>query len=594
VMWQNDTPASANTHISSREFLATHLSCATVMPPSSARIAAAITLLVVPSFSLAQGVPDNTARELRRQEERVNAIRQQQERSVDVRRPAAPAADPSRLPDGEKPCFTVDRLVLAGDEQGEFGWLPAAAAGTAGDDPPQGRCLGRQGVGLVLKRLQNALVARGYITSRVTLPQQDLRRGELTIALTPGRIQGIRHAADSQQEVCLRAAVPAAPGELLNLRDVEQGLENLRNVPTADADIQIVPGDQPGQSDLVIAYRQAFPLRATLTADDGGTKATGKYQGSATVAWDNPAGLSDLLYATLNHDLVGKGDRGTYGGLVHYSVPFGYWNGGITYDRGKYHQTIAGAFQNYVYSGRNSNIEMKLSRLVRRDATSKTAVAAGAFRRTANNYIDDTEVEVQQRHTGGWLATLNHRHFFGTAMLDATLGYKRGTGAFGAQAAPEEPFGEGTSRFRIITVDLSYALPFTAADMPFRYQINLRGQKDETRLAAPERFVIGGRNSVRGFDGETILSAENGWLIRNDVSTPIGQGVEAYAGLDYGEVGGPTADLLIGKRLAGFVLGVRGGWKNVRYEVFAGTPVHKPDGFVTAGATGGFSFSATF
>lgn len=558
------------------------------------RTVLALLVLIIPNFCVAQADTEAAVREQYRLDERINAIRRQQERAVDVRRPAAPAAEVARLPDGEQPCFTVERLVLAGDEQGEFSWLLAEVAGPGRDDMPQGRCLGKQGISLIIRRLQNALIADGYITTRISLPQQDLRGGELLLTVIPGRVHAVRHAPDSQQAIFLHSIIPVAEGDLLNLRDIEQGLENMRALPTADADIRIAPAEQPGYSDLVISHHQAFPLRATGTVDDGGTKATGKYQGSLTVAFDNPGHLGDLLYATLNHDLVGKGDRGTHGGLIHYSVPFGYWNAGITYDRSKYHQTIAGAFQDYVYSGRSSNTELKLARLMHRDGTSKTTVAAGAFRRTANNYIDDTEVDVQQRHTGGWLATVNHRHFFGAASLDATLGYKRGTGAFDAQTAPEEPFGEGTSRFRIITVDLSYALPFTAADMPFRYQINLRGQKDETRLAAPERFVIGGRNSVRGFDGETILSAENGWLLRNDLSTPVGEGVEAYAGLDYGEVGGPTADLLIGKRLAGFVLGVRGGWKNVRYEVFAGTPAYKPDGFETAGATGGFSLSASF
>jgi hemolysin activation/secretion protein len=291
--------------------------------------------------------------------------------------------------------------------------------------------------------------------------------------------------------------IPSAPGDLLNLRDIEQGLENLRGLPTADADIKIVPGERPGESDLVIAHHQAFPLRGTLTADDSGTKATGKYQGGVTIAFDNAAHLSDLLYLTLNHDISGKGGRGTDGGIFHYSVPFGYWNASMTLDSGSNHQTVVGASQNYTYSGRTANAELKLGRLVYRDGNNKTSLSASAFRRTASNFIDDTEVEVQRRRTAGWQASINHRYTQGGDMVDATLGYKRGTGAFNALAAPEELFDEGTSRFQIATLDMTYATPFTVTEMAWRYQINLRGQKAKTRLAAPERFSIGGRQTVR-------------------------------------------------------------------------------------------------
>ena len=56
--------------------------------------------------------------------------------------------------------------------------------------------------------------------------------------------------------------------------------------PTAEADIQIVPADEPGESDLLIAWQQAFPFRLTLAANDGGSKSTGKHLGSVTVSGD--------------------------------------------------------------------------------------------------------------------------------------------------------------------------------------------------------------------------------------------------------------------------------------------------------------------
>ena len=123
-------------------------------------------------------------------------------------------------------------------------------------DAPEGRCLGAQGVNIVLARAQNHLIARGYITSRVLAPEQDLKQGELTLSVIPGYLADLRlaapestaeqahpqtaaAAATSATELPLRVrtALPSKPGDLLNLRDIEQALENMKRVPSADADI---------------------------------------------------------------------------------------------------------------------------------------------------------------------------------------------------------------------------------------------------------------------------------------------------------------------------------------------------------------------
>ena len=93
----------------------------------------------------------------------------------------------------------------------------------------------------------------------------------------------------------LTTAIPARVGALLNLRDIEQGLENLKRAPTAEADIQIepstAPNARPGDSDLVVKYVQAKKWRVTLSLDDSGTQATGRYQAGATVSVDSRAVL---------------------------------------------------------------------------------------------------------------------------------------------------------------------------------------------------------------------------------------------------------------------------------------------------------------
>jgi len=451
------------------------------------------------------------------------------------------------------------------------------------------------------------VIARGFVTTRVLAEPQDLSGGALTLTVIPGRISAIRFAEGSDGRGNSWTALPATSGDLLNLRDIEQALENFKRVPTAEADIQIEPAAgpaaPPGQSDLVISYRQPFPFRLSVSADDSGAKATGKYQGGLTLSYDNWWTLNDLFYVALNRNIGGgvgggvgaDGERGTFGNTVHYSVPLGYWLLGATGSNSTYRQSVAGASQTYVYKGSSSNLELKVSRLVYRDAARKTTLAVRAFQRTSNNFIDDTEVEVQRRRVGGFEASVSHRESLGAGTLDANLAYKRGTGAFGALPAPEEAFDEGTSRLRITTADLSFNTPFEAFDQRLRYTGLLRAQFNHTQLTPQDRFAIGGRYTVRGFDGESSLSAERGWLLRNELCAVLGgSGQEVYVGLDYGRVGGRSSEVLIGKSLAGAVLGLRGGHKALQYDAFLGKPVSKPAGFKTASITAGFSLNYSF
>jgi hemolysin activation/secretion protein len=580
-----------------------------VKPHGGARkICVGMAVAVLAGHVWAQPAPLSSAeQEQRRAQERERLLRSSQEKAPDVRLPPAPEAEAARLPAAESPCFPIHELKLraaAGEQAAlaaQFAWALDAVAGPDADDAPLGRCLGAQGVAIVIKRLQNAVIARGYVTTRLLAEPQDLKTGVLTLTVIPGRIRAIRFSEGSDARGNARTAVPAGPGDILNLRDVEQALENFKRVPTAEADIQIEEakgeGIQPGQSDLVISYKQALPFRASFFADDSGSKATGKYQGGVTLSYDNWFTLNDLFYVSLNKDLGGgeAGSRGTRGSTVHYSVPLGYWTLGATVSDSSYFQSVAGASQDYVYRGTSSNAEVKLSRLVYRDANRKTTLGLKAFQRRSNNFIDDTEVEVQRRVVGGWELAAGHKEFIGQATLEGNLAYKRGTGAFGSLPAPEEAFGEGSSRFAVVSADASLNVPFKIAQQGMRYNVTWRLQHDRTPLTPQDRFAIGGRYTVRGFDGESSLSAERGWLLRNELSTQLGAtGQEIYIGLDHGEVGGPSSEFLVGKRLTGAVIGVRGSFNKLQYDFFIGAPVKKPEFFRTASSTVGVSLSASF
>ncbi len=547
-------------------------------------IISAVSSLPVP-FSALAAEPDD---QFIIQQQRQRAIEQQLTPPVPDVRLSEPSSGYGRIDfPTETPCFAIQRVEISGKDALPR-WLPLQHIASQAE----GRCLGGKGINLLMSTLQNRIVDHGWITTRVLAPSQDLKSGTLKLALVPGNIRHVKLTDDSDDYIQLYSAFPAHEGKLLDLRDIEQGLENLQRLPTVEANMEIVPGEKPGESDVVITRKQSKMWRLGLSLDDSGTETTGRYQGGATLSLDNPFSLSDLLYVSASHDLDNKGGKGSKNYTGHYSVPFGYWMLGITGSDYDYHQTVAGDNADYRYSGKSKNLNVQLSRVLHRSGSQKTSFTYEVMGRETRNYIDDTEVGVQHRQTAAWRAGLQHRHYIGQATLDAGISYQRGTRWFGAQPAPEEYFGDATALSKIIQLSAGLDLPFELGSQHFRYNVQYQRQSSNTPLTPQEQFAIGNRWTVRGFDGERTLSASHGWYVRNDIAwrTPV-PNQELYLGADYGEVGGYSSEPLIGKHLAGGVVGLRGSAFNTGYDLFAGRPFSKPDGFRTSSATLGFNLN---
>lgn len=551
---------------------------------------------------------EQDAQQQLRQQERLQQLRNQQEINPDARQQTdtlkVPLTHSETIAAQESPCFTISQIKLVGDDAAHFEF--ARNQVLANTTPAIiGSCLGVQGINAVMTRVQNAIIKRGYVTTRVLASPQNLKSGVLELTIIPGKVHAIRFTQDSNRWISSWNALPLSAGDLLNVRDLEQGLENFQRVPGASASFNLEPasGDtaKPGESNVVIQRTQSKPFRLSVNMDDGGSRSTGKYQGGVTLSGDNLLSLSDLFYASYNHSLGGgyANSRGNDGLVLHYSLPWDYWLLSVTGSNNHFYQTVAGASQNYVYSGNAQQGEVKLSRLIYRNNINKTSVSVKGFLRKSNNYIDDTEIEVQRRRTAGFVLGFDQSWLLGSSKLEYGLEYHRGTGAQSALSAPEELFGEGSSRFKYFTANLNLSVPFHVqapwGSQSLQYSATLRGQTNHTPLTPQDRFGIGNRFTVRGFDGESILLGDSGLLVRNELIAPIAQSGQAvYLGVDYGKVGGRSSDLLAGKELAGGVLGLRGsvGKPSVgtlSYDVFWGMPIMKPEHFVTHSNVFGFS-----
>ncbi|MFV0408160.1 MAG: ShlB/FhaC/HecB family hemolysin secretion/activation protein, partial [Paracoccus sp. (in: a-proteobacteria)] len=405
--------------------------------------------------------------------------------------------------ENESPCFDIQQIILTGEDAAQFRLALYRALKEL--KFKQGMCLGAESVNRIMTVTQNKIIDAGYTTTRILAAPQDLKSGKLALTVIPGRIRSIKFDENNAEQTHVERIkdsnniMPLSAGDILNLRKIEQGLENLKRLPTVEADIQIVPADLPNESDVVIKWQQkTYPFRMSLSADNSGSKSTGRFQGSATLSIDHPLHLSDLLYISYSHDLADQTAHtdmdghhvrgGTEGYTIYYSAPYKNWLFSIDTGNNEYQQAVAGDSQVYNYSGESETTNATLSRLLYRDAHRKTTVHAGGWTRASKNYIDDTEIEVQRRRTAGWQAGFEHTEYLGAAVISANINYKRGTGAFNALDAPEEEFGEGTHLMKLFTADLGLSYPFTVNDQSLIYSLDIRSQWNKTPLVTNDQF----------------------------------------------------------------------------------------------------------
>lgn len=544
-----------------------------------------------------QVLPDPDV-ELRHHQEREAYERRQLSPDIDVHMPMTRPDEDEIFPKDESPCFVINKVVTLVPDNSNMKSLKRAAERELIHDLIIGRCIGTQGIQVAVRKFQNGLIHKGYVTTRVGVPSQNLATGTLTLNVLPGLVQDIQFSGDSEKRSSLITAMGVRTGDVLNLRNIEQALENFKRNPAVDVDIAIEPAAEEGYSNLIVSYREGKRWRLQTSVDNAGIRATGRYAVGIVFSLDNPLRLNDQLYISINHNLPidgGSERKGSYGKRLNYSIPFGDWLFQASLGGFRYHQTVQGVNQDYIYSGKTESVELEARRMLYRDAYRKLGMHGKFMQRGSKNYIEDVEIGVQRRRVEILEFGLNYKQFIQSGVFQGNLAYRQGIKAFGALRAPEEAFGEGTSRFGLMLADMRWSQPFQLGGKAFHYDGLVRVQWARTRLTPQDRFSIGGRYTVRGFDGESNLTGDHGWLVRNELSFPGSiQGGSFYLGIDHGQISA-TADLRqVGKTLTGAVVGVRGDSKNMSYEFFVGTPLKKPRQFRTGRVSAGFGLVFSF
>ena len=447
---------------------------------------------------------------------------------------------------------------------------------------------------------QRKLLDKGFVTSQVYIPEQNLNAGTLQFMVMPGRVEDIRYS-DSSAHGPWRTAFPVRPGNILNIRDVEQGLEQMKRVSSQSVTMKLLPGTAIGTSIIELSIKQDKPVHGSISFDNSGLESTGVYQGSFTTSFDQVFRANDTFTMSLSGDLSGSGSiKGTRAASLNYVIPHGKDTFSLSFSKSRYHQTIQSNPYDFTYSGKSTTMKAKWNHVWSRTQREKRAFDISISTRHNHRFINDMEIPVQALRTTSMEFGVSNRKYIGNATMYSRLGFQWGIGALGAQPEHKASVAMGgpTSRYHMWLIDVDYRKPFIMGHRPASFTSSFHGQwvQGGKRVYSVDTINIGNRYSIYGFDGEYTLMGDSGWYVRNEVSSMIPRlNTEVYLGLDAGAVYGKSTESLVGKTIAGTALGVRGNYASgLLFDAFVSTPLYKPQGYHTKKFYSGFTIGYRF
>ncbi|WP_232811097.1 ShlB/FhaC/HecB family hemolysin secretion/activation protein [Serratia proteamaculans] len=472
----------------------------------------------------------------------------------------------------EENCHNVQRIVF--QEAEHLSWSVKDKLAK----PYQGRCLTLNHINRLVRETTNAYLQRGYITSQAFLQDQDIAGGTLIISASEGRVESISLAGENT--LALSMVFPGLVGDVLNLRNIEQGMEQLNRLPSQQVSIDIQPGTHSGYSNVILRRGSTrLPVALSFGADNSGQKSTGTGQMNAGITLDSPLRLAEQwsFSATRNSDFShSHRSRSLNGGVT---LPYGYWLFSYQYAWNDFFQNVPFNGDAYRYKGNSQTQRLGANRTLLRDGTRKFSVDIGLTRRRTENQLAGERLAISSPTLSVFSLGGNYSAVAGRGYLTLNPTVSHGLPMLGA--TPDNPqYGDAPrSEFRKLSLSGSYFYPLTSS---LYYLTSAYGQTTADNLYSSERISVGGQYSVRGFK-EQYLTGNRGAYWRNELNwqwmTLPGLGeLSLTSALDTGWVQGRTGKI-DGGNVTGAAVGVsmNGRWFN--QSATLGRPLTHPDSF---------------
>lgn len=348
----------------------------------------------------------------------------------------------------------------------------------------------------------------GYFLTQAYLPAQDIKEGVVTIAVVVGRYGKvtINNETNLSDGLANNLISGVDSGELVESGPLETRLLLLSDLAGVKVNSALVPGAEPGTSDLNVKLTPGRRVTGSIDGDNAGLPATGKYRLGGTVNINNLAGLGDVA----SFRILSSGNGMTYG-RGSYQFQLGRATIGAAYTQIGY--ALGKEFSDLGAHGTAKIVSVYGSYPLIRTRDSNLYAQLGFDARAYEDKVDLNSLVTNKRANVLMPGIYgNHRDNFGGGGLTA-YGLTLSLGDLNIQSDIARDFDQATTKTNGRYNKLAFnAMRLQRVTDSVSFYAAINGQIASKNLDIWEKMELGGMYGVRAYPAGTAFG-DQGYIV---------------------------------------------------------------------------------
>lgn len=342
-------------------------------------------------------------------------------------------------------------------------------------------------------RIKNYPTSRGYIP-----PQTIGKDGFLIIRIIEGKVGDISVKGNKWFKSSIyKKKLQLKQNDPFNYSSLQRSLTLINERPDRSAKVVLVPGKNPGETDIIIEAKDYLPMHVGFAHDNFGSRYVGRDRDSVTFEHNNLLGFDDQLYFQFmrSEDSLSTLKSGRYLFPLNDTLNLGF--------NASYAKTKLGReFAVLDSLGKSTIIGVFLNQTLISTTYLDVRLNLGFDYKKIRNYLSGVEVSRDDARVVKLGFDLDNVDSFGRTLFTAELdtGIPEIMGGLDTKDSRATRVGAGGEFYKgVFNLYRSQNMPFSS-NLLFKNS----AQITNNTLTAAEEFQLGGPYSVRGYaPGET-------------------------------------------------------------------------------------------
>lgn len=179
----------------------------------------------------------------------------------------------------------------------------------------------------IIEQIKLKYHSKGYLTTSVYLPEQEIESGILEIIIAEGKMGELKIEGNKRFSTAfIEKLFHVKKNEVLNVFKLQRDILRLNKFSDLEVRTVISAGKEPETSDITLTVKDKRTWHAGLNVDNQGTRLTGKLRESIYSRSSNLSGQGDSLFVNTLYNPY------TFGQSLSYSLPIGTYGTKLNLD----------------------------------------------------------------------------------------------------------------------------------------------------------------------------------------------------------------------------------------------------------------------